>query len=82
MYTVTARDSAHAFHGFVGSYLDVTVHGNPADPRTDDITGDVMANGEVDASWGLHLVGSRSATSSTSSGSRARRTSRTVRDRR
>src|SRR5262249_55502299 len=39
-----------------GSYLEVTVHGNPADPRTDDISGDVMTNGEVNASWGLHLI--------------------------
>jgi hypothetical protein len=39
-----------------GSYLEVTVHGNPADPRTDDIVGDVMTNGQVNASWGLHLI--------------------------
>jgi len=39
-----------------GSYLEVTVHGNPSDPRTDDIVGDVMANGQVNASWGLHLI--------------------------
>ena len=39
-----------------GSYLEVTVHGNPADPRTDDIVGDVIANGQVNASWGLHLI--------------------------
>ncbi len=39
-----------------GSYLEVTVHGNPADPRTDDIAGDVVTNGEVNASWGLHLI--------------------------
>ena len=39
-----------------GSYLEVTVHGNPADPRADDIVGDVMANGQVNASWGLHLI--------------------------
>jgi hypothetical protein len=39
-----------------GSYLEVTVHGNPADPRTDDIAGDVMTNGEINASWGLHLI--------------------------
>jgi len=38
------------------SYLEVTVHANPADPRTDDIVGDVMANGQVNASWGLHLI--------------------------
>jgi hypothetical protein len=39
-----------------GSYLEVTVHGDPSDPRTDDITGDVMTNGQVNASWGLHLI--------------------------
>jgi len=39
-----------------GSYLEVTVHGDPADPRADDINGDVMANGQVNASWGLHLI--------------------------
>jgi hypothetical protein len=39
-----------------GSYLEVTVHGNPSDPRTDDISGDVMTNGQVNASWGLHLI--------------------------
>ena len=39
-----------------GSYLEVTVHGDPADPRTDEIAGDVMANGQVNASWGLHLI--------------------------
>ena len=39
-----------------GSYLAVTVHGNPADPRTDDIVGDVMTGGQVQADWGLHLI--------------------------
>jgi hypothetical protein len=39
-----------------GSYLEVTVHGDPSDPRTDDIAGDVMTNGAVNASWGLHLI--------------------------
>ena len=39
-----------------GSYLEVTVHGDPADPRTDDIAGDVLTNGQVNASWGLHLI--------------------------
>jgi hypothetical protein len=39
-----------------GSYLEVTVHGHPKDPRTDDIVGDVMTNGQVNASWGLHLI--------------------------
>lgn len=39
-----------------GSYLAVTVHGNPEDPRTDDIAGDVVTNGQVQANWGLHLI--------------------------
>lgn len=39
-----------------GSYLAVTVHGNPADPRTDDIVGDVVTGGQVQADWGLHLI--------------------------
>ena len=39
-----------------GSYLEVTVHGDPSDPRADDIVGDVMTNGQVNASWGLHLI--------------------------
>ena len=32
------------------SYLEVTVHGDPADPRADDIAGDLSPE------WGLHLV--------------------------
>jgi len=39
-----------------GSYLAVTVKGNPADPRVDDIVGDVVTNGQVQADWGLHLI--------------------------
>ena len=39
-----------------GSYLAVTVHGDPSDPRTDEITGDVVTNGQVLADWGLHLI--------------------------
>jgi len=39
-----------------GSYLAITVHGDPSDPRTDTITGDVIANGRVLADWGLHLI--------------------------
>jgi hypothetical protein len=39
-----------------GAYLAVTVHGNPADPRTDDIVGDVVTNGQVLTDWGLHLI--------------------------
>ena len=39
-----------------GSYLAVTVHGDAADPRTDDIVGDVIVGGQVQADWGLHLI--------------------------
>jgi hypothetical protein len=38
------------------TYLEVTVHGDPADPRVDDITGDIVANGQPLATWGLHLI--------------------------
>jgi hypothetical protein len=39
-----------------GSYLEVTVHGDPKDARVDEITGDVIANGKVQENWGLHLI--------------------------
>ncbi|HTU58548.1 MAG TPA: hypothetical protein VMF89_08940, partial [Polyangiales bacterium] len=39
-----------------GSYFSITVNGNPADPRTDDITGDVLTAGMVQADWGLHVI--------------------------
>jgi pimeloyl-ACP methyl ester carboxylesterase len=38
------------------NYLEVSVNADPADPRTDDISGDVVANGQVLADWGLHLI--------------------------
>jgi len=37
-------------------YLEVTVHGDPADPRVDDIVGDISMGPNVLANWGLHLV--------------------------
>ncbi|HKP55100.1 MAG TPA: DUF3089 domain-containing protein [Polyangiales bacterium] len=39
-----------------GSYLAITVNADPADPRTDEIVGDVISNGMVNAGWGLHLI--------------------------
>jgi hypothetical protein len=39
-----------------GSYLALKVHGDPADPRADDIAGDVVTNGQAQANWGLHLI--------------------------
>lgn len=38
------------------SYLAVTVHGNAEDPRVDDISGDVVRDGQVLQDWGLHLI--------------------------
>jgi hypothetical protein len=38
-------------------YLKVTVNADPADPRTDTISGDVMnADGTPNAAWGLHTI--------------------------
>jgi len=39
-----------------GSYLAVTVHGDASDPRVDDIVGDIVRDGQVQADWGLHLI--------------------------
>jgi hypothetical protein len=38
------------------TYLEVTVHPDPSGKRADDIPGDLSANGQVLAQWGLHLV--------------------------
>jgi hypothetical protein len=38
------------------SFLAVTVHANPKDPRTDDIVGDVVTDGKVQPDWGLHVI--------------------------
>ena len=46
----SARSNAHA------TYLEITVHGDPSDPRADDIAGDLVNSGQVLADWGLHLI--------------------------
>lgn len=38
------------------SYLAIHVNADPADPRTDEISGDVVVLGQVDPNWGLHLI--------------------------
>lgn len=38
------------------NYLEVHVNAAPADPRTDDIKGDVQYGPQVAADWGLHLI--------------------------
>jgi hypothetical protein len=39
-----------------GSYLAVTVHPTPGGARTNDISGDVVVNGQPLQDWGLHLI--------------------------
>jgi hypothetical protein len=48
--------TAECAHNEVANYLAITVHGDPKDPRVDDIPGDVVAGGAVQAQWGLHLI--------------------------
>jgi hypothetical protein len=38
------------------SYLEISVHGDPADPRTDNIRGDLGIGNQILADWGLHLI--------------------------
>ncbi|WP_425996668.1 DUF3089 domain-containing protein [Caulobacter sp. DWR1-3-2b1] len=38
------------------TYLSVAVNGDPADPRVDDITGDILITGQPLKDWGLHLI--------------------------
>jgi len=38
------------------TYLSVKVNADPADPRTDEISGDVVFGGTVLKDWGLHLI--------------------------
>lgn len=49
---LTARCIYH--NGF--SYLSVTTHSEPNDPRTDSITGDVFVGDQRLDDWGLHLI--------------------------
>jgi hypothetical protein len=39
-----------------GSYLAVTVHPTAGGARTNDISGDIVVNGQVQEDWGLHLI--------------------------
>lgn len=49
---VTARCAANEH----ASFLEITVHGNPEDPRADDIRGDLGVGNQILTDWGLHLV--------------------------
>ncbi len=46
--TCTKNDNA--------TFLEITVHGDPNDPRVDDITGDIGPAAQPLANWGLHLI--------------------------
>jgi len=39
-----------------GSYLEISVKREAADPRIEDVEGDIYANWKVQADWGLHLI--------------------------
>ncbi len=47
-----ARCAENATH----TWLAIDIHADPADPRADDISGDVIVDGEVRAEWGFHLI--------------------------
>jgi Protein of unknown function (DUF3089) len=49
---LTARCMSNEY----ATYLEVSVHPDPSGKRTDDIPGDLAANGQVLQDWGLHLV--------------------------
>ncbi len=34
----------------------MAVNGDPADPRVDDISGDIVIGGAILKDWGLHLI--------------------------
>ncbi|WP_262693376.1 DUF3089 domain-containing protein [Kordiimonas aquimaris] len=38
------------------SYFTVKINADSSDPRTDEIAGDLIVNGELYVSWGLHLI--------------------------
>jgi hypothetical protein len=48
--------SAECVANDAGSYLSIKVHADPADPRTDEIVGDVIDGGQIRREWGLHLI--------------------------
>ena len=39
-----------------GQYLTIRIKADPGDPRTDDITGDIYTDGEINPNMGLHLI--------------------------
>lgn len=54
--TVPGLLSARCTTNENGTYLEVTVNGNPDDPRVDTIAGDIGASAQLQGQWGLHLI--------------------------
>jgi hypothetical protein len=50
LLTAECKTNEHA------TYLEIKVNGDAADPRVDDISGDLGAAGKPLANWGLHLI--------------------------
>jgi hypothetical protein len=50
MLTAKCASNEHA------NYLELTIAGDPADPRADDIPGDLAMFGKPQPNWGMHLV--------------------------
>jgi hypothetical protein len=48
--------SAECRHDGTAGWLAITVNANPADPRTDEVPGDVYMMGQVNRGWGMHLA--------------------------
>jgi hypothetical protein len=48
--------TAECVHSGPFHVLSIHINADPADPRTDDIPGDVVAAGVVQKDWGLHLI--------------------------
>jgi hypothetical protein len=38
------------------NYLEISVKGDPSDPRLDDIVGDLWSGDQINVAWGLHLI--------------------------
>jgi pimeloyl-ACP methyl ester carboxylesterase len=54
--TIPGLLTGECVKGETGSYLSVRVNADAADPRVDDIKGDVVSAGARLASWGLHPI--------------------------
>ncbi|HET8936865.1 MAG TPA: DUF3089 domain-containing protein [Polyangiales bacterium] len=48
--------SGECKHAKTGYYLSIKVNADDKDARADDISGDVVTNGEPSKEWGLHLI--------------------------